>query len=124
MDIRDISYLDVKNNVTVNYKGNGNHRYIVNCTSATIDYNCAYNTDGTNPSASPGSQSHEIWARDPKFVSFSDGDFHLQLTSPCIDAGASLSQVTDDLDGRSRPQGATWDIGAFEYGWVSAQKRI
>jgi PKD repeat protein len=115
MDIRGASYVELKNNVTTNYKGNGNHRYIVSCTNLSVDYNCAYNTDGTNPSATPGSQSHELWAKDPKFVSPSNGNFHIQSSSPCVNAGASLSQVTDDFDGNSRPQGSSWDTGAFEY---------
>lgn len=45
------------------------------------------------------------------------GDYHLRLSSPCIDAGTGtfpdLSQ--DDLDGDARPQGAGPEIGADEY---------
>lgn len=50
----------------------------------------------------------------PLFVDEAAHDFHLQPTSPAIDAGTTLSQVPDDLDGVSRPRGAGYDIGAYE----------
>jgi hypothetical protein len=43
-----------------------------------------------------------------------NSDLTLQAPSPCIDAGITLSTVTDDFDGIVRPQGAAYDIGAFE----------
>ncbi len=42
-------------------------------------------------------------------------DFHLQSDSPAIDRGTSMSNVTKDFDGISRPQHSTFDIGAFEW---------
>jgi hypothetical protein len=56
---------------------------------------------------------------DPMFVApawGSDGDYHLQAESPGIDAGTSSGAPLLDLDGRSRPQGAAYDIGAYEFG--------
>ncbi len=38
----------------------------------------------------------------------------LQATSPAIDAGTSLSSVTNDQRGASRPQRLAYDIGAYE----------
>ena len=111
--MRSIDTVQLKNNITVNYKGG--HRYVENSTNLAIDYNCAYNTDGSNPSATPGPQGHELWALDPKFVSHSNRNFRLQSSSPCLDAGTSLSQVTDDFDGKPRPQGPAWDTGTYEY---------
>ena len=43
-------------------------------------------------------------------------DFHLQSTSPAIDAGTNAFAPADDLDGVTRPVGNTVDIGPYEYG--------
>ena len=51
----------------------------------------------------------------PKFINPAGNDFHLQSTSPAINAGATLSEVTTDFDGILRPQGSGYDIGAYEY---------
>ena len=52
---------------------------------------------------------------DPKWVSESTGDYHLQSTSPAIDAGSSIDAPSIDYDNNPRPIGITFDIGAFEY---------
>ena len=49
---------------------------------------------------------------DPIFVG--GGDFHLTAGSPCIDAGIDVGVYTD-IDGDERPQGAGFDMGAYEY---------
>lgn len=41
-------------------------------------------------------------------------DFRLQVGSPAIDAGISLTDVLDDFNGTARPIGAAYDIGAYE----------
>ena len=62
---------------------------------------------------------------DPCLVAPQNGDFHLQCYSLCIDAGGSVSGVTQDYEGDTRPYNAvTWmtrgdgsdyDIGADEF---------
>jgi hypothetical protein len=52
---------------------------------------------------------------DPKFVNPAGANFHLQDGSPAIDKGLLVNAPTDDFDGNSRPQGAGFDIGAYEY---------
>jgi hypothetical protein len=55
--------------------------------------------------------------RDPLFVNpafGTTGDYHLRNGSPAIDNGSSTDAPTDDLDGNPRPQGAGFDIGAYE----------
>ncbi len=51
----------------------------------------------------------------PVFVNASTHDFHLTSTSPAIDKGVTISGLATDLDGVTRPQGSTFDIGAYEY---------
>jgi len=52
---------------------------------------------------------------DPLFVNAAALDFHLQSGSPAINTGLTLSAVTTDYDGFARPQGAAYDIGAYEF---------
>jgi hypothetical protein len=52
----------------------------------------------------------------PSFVNATGGDFHLGSNSPAIDRGMTLSAVRTDFDGVRRPQGAAYDIGAYEFG--------
>ncbi|MBL8012669.1 MAG: right-handed parallel beta-helix repeat-containing protein, partial [Candidatus Omnitrophica bacterium] len=50
----------------------------------------------------------------PDFFDPAAGDFGLRLLSPAIDAGATVSEVTQDFTGDPRPNGPNYDIGAFE----------
>jgi hypothetical protein len=62
---------------------------------------------------------------DPQLANPANGDFHLEPTSPCIDAGCYVPDLTEDFEGDSRPYDAvTWetrgdgsdfDIGADEF---------
>ena len=52
---------------------------------------------------------------DPEFVDPAQNDFHLQATSPCIDAGSNTLAPIVDFDQVSRPQGPIVDIGPYEY---------
>jgi parallel beta-helix repeat protein len=52
----------------------------------------------------------------PLFVNPGANRYDLQPGSPAIDNGAILSDIpTVDIAGTPRPQGASWDIGAYEY---------
>ncbi len=42
-------------------------------------------------------------------------DYKLQSGSPGVNAGATIAGFANTFDGVSRPLGAAWDIGAFEY---------
>ena len=50
---------------------------------------------------------------DPLFVAPEEGDFHIKLDSPCIDAGTDAG-VYVDIDGDPRPQGHWFELGSDE----------
>ena len=50
---------------------------------------------------------------DPQFIN--NGDYHLTVSSPCIDEGTSVGAPDYDIDGDQRPQDAGYDMGADEY---------
>ena len=81
--------------------------------TANVSYNAVYVSRGPAPAGGPN--PNDLWMVNPKFVDFAARDFHLQKSSPLIDAGVTLSAVTDDLDGTRRPQGDKYDIGAYEF---------
>ncbi|MBW2459639.1 MAG: putative Ig domain-containing protein, partial [Deltaproteobacteria bacterium] len=62
---------------------------------------------------SPG--ANDLLGVDPLFVAPGSDDLRIGPDSPAIDAGDELTEVTTDLAGVTRPQGAGWDIGAWEY---------
>ena len=45
----------------------------------------------------------------------SSGDFRLKKNSPAINKGFSVTSVTRDFSGFLRPEGVSYDIGAFEF---------
>jgi hypothetical protein len=50
------------------------------------------------------------------FEDVATGNLHLTgKANPVIDAGRTLGEFLDDMDGRRRPQGLGWDIGACEF---------
>lgn len=60
-------------------------------------------------------QSNNLFSINPIFVNPGSSNFRLQTNSPAKDAATSLSSVfTTDLEGIPRPQGPSWDIGAYE----------
>lgn len=71
--------------------------------------NSAYTLSGA---ASVGGEGDQFISNlvDPSW----NGDWHLELGNPAIDAGAAVP-VYDDLDGDARPSGAALDIGADEW---------
>jgi hypothetical protein len=52
---------------------------------------------------------------DPLLYSPAIYDFHLTRNSTAIDGGLTLSGGTNDYGGVARPQGAAYDIGAYEF---------
>jgi len=108
----------------------GNSNYGIYEYDGTSDpptnYNCLYNNslnayydEGSIPlnvgqvNSFPGNGNNI--SLDPKFIG--GGDFHLQITSPCIDAGLNTAPAIPltDKDGKPRIINGTVDMGAYEY---------
>ncbi len=115
IEFDNITNASAINNLFINY-GDEQTPYIEVEGGANINIhnNAVYNTNGIPPDgeANPG----DIWMQNPLVVSISGLDFHLKSNSPLIDAGYYLANlVPDDFDAVIRPQGARYDIGAYEY---------
>ena len=76
-------------------------------------YGSTFNHSCTTPA--PGGTGNIT--DDPHFVNAAAGDYHLNVGSPCIDAGTNLDWMAGatDLDGNSRIVSGTVDIGAYEW---------
>ena len=49
------------------------------------------------------------------FVDARHNDYRLSPSSPAIDHGTTLADVPTDIAGVARPQGAYYDVGAYEF---------
>jgi len=95
---------DMKNNIIF---GNGINRI--------VDWGGSAGSTSTTNLCGDNTGMSCILTTNLKFVNAASNDFHLQASSPTIDAGTTVSVVTTDFDGVSRPQGSAYDIGAYEY---------
>lgn len=113
----DITTLDIANNIFYNPTTSGVQPFGFGETfiGVTIRHNIIY--DGTALSSNPGGITllNNQENTDPLFVNVSTTDFHLTSGSPAKDAGLTLADVAIDLDGVARPQGAAYDMGAYEF---------
>lgn len=98
------AYGGVLNNCIV-YYNQATDPYTPNSYGGTMNRCC------TTPHAGTGNFTNE-----PTFVDLAAGDFHLQSTSFCINAGDNGTVATTvDWDGNPRVVGLYVDVGAFEY---------
>lgn len=109
ISLTDVTNAVIQNNIFFNLPG---HIIYLQNSAVNGGRNLMFRNDGRALQNS-GTYSHEndLWGVDPLFVS--DTDFHLSAGSPAIDAGLAVS-VETDFDGIPRPQGAGYDIGAYE----------
>ncbi len=85
----------------------------------TLTNNLYYRYDGTGHNQWKDG-TDKTWGTDyvlsdPKYINRNTNDFHLQASSPAINAAENDLAASDDYDGIPRPQGGFSDIGAYEY---------
>jgi len=80
-----------------------------------IQNNICYGNEGAGQIAMTvaGTADHNL-ITNPFFTNPSVYDYTLQANSPALNAGTTLAAVTTDYAGVARPQGAAYDIGAYE----------
>jgi len=116
----------IKNNILVSTVANNVPMRLTQSglTTSKVDYNLLYAADS---SVAEITGSERTWAQyqalgfdangindDPDLDEASE--YRLEGTSPAINAGTSISAYfTTDKDGVTRPVGAAWDMGAYEY---------
>jgi hypothetical protein len=101
--------------------------------SPTIDYNVVYAPNSNIAFDGGSSNTTDSWATwqgfgydlhgvnaNPQYTSPGTADLTIPSASPAHDAGVTIATVTTDILGVARPQGAAYDMGAYE---VSAAVR-
>jgi PEP-CTERM motif len=94
----------------------------------TSDYNVVTNrftrTDGASTEtlaqwrSNTGQDMHSVAGTAAQLFVNPTSDFHLLPTVAAINAGTATQAPTVDLDGRLRPNGGAFDVGAYE--WFAA----
>jgi len=128
LNIQDgASNTTLRNNILYNL---GSYRGVIDISAdslpgTTSDYNAVMNRftmdDGDSIltlaqwRTQTGQDAHSFVATPAQlFVNVSGNDYHLSPSSPAVDHGVTLADVPTDLAGTTRPQGAAYDVGAYE----------
>jgi hypothetical protein len=105
------------NNIVANHAAYGILNQSPAGSSTLIRNNIAYQNAKGDIKDDTGTAllSANVIGANPMFVDIAKNNFHLLPGSPAIDTGVTLAEVPDDGDNRARPQGLSYDIGAYEY---------
>jgi hypothetical protein len=121
--------VEIRNNVISPASGgHGVYSDLSDPPEANVTHNLVWAPNATVARTTAGNRTWSAWLADgynanglyadPQF----DGadDLALEADSPAIDAGMKITSVATDINGASRPQGAAYDIGAFESELIEA----
>jgi hypothetical protein len=110
-----ISASSIKNNVFYNPQGGKTIEAAGFGGSITVGHNLTSGNAMHDQGSAPSGMTlvNNLVSTNPLLVS-PPLDFHLGLGSPAINVGETLASVAVDFEGRSRPQGGAYDIGAYE----------
>jgi hypothetical protein len=76
---------------------------------------CVANYTIVFPQSTTLTGANNLIGINPLLANPGNGDYHLQMTSPAVDAADPAAVPSPDFDGTSRPQGTRSDMGAFEF---------
>jgi hypothetical protein len=117
-----ITHCIFENNICINEGSSTNqvefYDLVKAQTNVTIGHNCYYKTNGATLGVKYSDDESDFDTslhEDPQLHNIAAGDFHLNSTSPAIDASDSNYTVSTDYDHYLRPQNGSYDIGAYEY---------
>lgn len=102
-----------------NYSSTFGNFFVGSQASGTVIKNSiGYQGTGSNFANQSGSTTtqNNLFGVNPLFIDASTFNFALQSSSPAINAGVTLPEVTTDILGVTRPVGGAYDIGAYEFG--------
>ncbi|MBZ0296425.1 MAG: right-handed parallel beta-helix repeat-containing protein [Anaerolineae bacterium] len=85
--------------------------------NTVFQYNLTFGSNARIEAKNPASTTflNNLENVDPLFTDVSLRNFSLKASSPAIDKGVVISSITYDFVRNARPQGASYDIGAFEF---------
>jgi hypothetical protein len=80
--------------------------------SNIFDYNNWFGPKSSQPGDGPNTRRV-----DPGLIDQNNQNYRISASSPLVDKGMDLRSegVATDIEGRARPQGAGFDVGAYEY---------
>jgi hypothetical protein len=109
--------LTIRNNIFYQPRNYAITRYTSSVANCAIDHNLVYGAGSVMANTSGCNVSSNITGTDPQFANPANAPYNFALLagSAAIDAGVSVPTVSTDMMGTFRPQGAAFDIGAYEY---------
>jgi len=106
LDFEDNEFI----NCIINNVSSEKSKKAIKATGFTYSYSNFYNNAGFPSPKGMGNVSN-----DPQYIDAAKGDYRLKSTSKLINSGKTVVEVKRDYNGISRPQGASHDIGAYEF---------
>ena len=103
------------NTIYNNHGSNGSGISIGGVSGTIVQNNIIYNNDVNSVSGGSGTVANNNLTTNPSFVDAGAANFNLQAGSAAINTGIMIAPVTTDFARVSRPQGGSYDIGAYEY---------
>lgn len=112
--------ITIRNNIFSNPLSSQSYaiaQYTSTLSGCSVDHNLIYGAAGVMPSAAACTLSNNLIGSNPGFTNVASlpYDFHVAAGGPGVDAGMTVSSVTLDMDQTPRPQGAAYDLGAYEF---------